>query len=284
MPLLPGEILNKRYRIVNLLGEGPYGAVYRAWDLTDQIDVAVKEYLDPSGETQRLFRAEAGRLSDLSHPQLPAVKDYFYFEDTGQYLISQYIDGIELQSLLDQYGPLPSDLIVGWLQAACRPLAYSHGKNQLHLNIKPANIRLTPTGDVFLVDTGLPGLGISLGASGYAAPEQQTREKVTVASDIYSLGATLYTLLTTKVPPDALHRQSGLEDLVPAREVNPDVEPYLSVVAARAMDLRPEVRFESAEEFARALERPVGRPVCVIRKLPEPVAAGSKDPTRRRNI
>lgn len=259
MPLLPRELLNKRYRIVNLLAEGPYGAVYRAWDQVDKRDVAIKEYLDPSPEIQRLFRAEASRLAGNTHPQLPAVRDHFCLDDVGQYLISDYVDGIDLQALLNEYGPLPSDLIVEWLQNATVPLTYLHGKKQLHLNIKPANIRLTATGDVFLVDTGLPGLGVSLGASGYAAPEQQTQGSVTIASDIYSLGATLYTLLTGKVPPDALHRESGLEDLVPARELNPDVEPYLSIVANRAMDLRPDVRYESAADFARALERPSGR-------------------------
>jgi formylglycine-generating enzyme required for sulfatase activity len=140
------------------------------------------------------------------------------------------------------------------------PLTYLHDKKQLHLNIKPANIRLTPAGDVYLVDTGLPGLGIAQGEGGYAAAGQQTQSEVNTLSDIYSLGATLYTLLTNKVPPDVLHRESGLETLVPAREVNPDVEPYLSVAASRAMDLRPEVRFETAADFGRALDRPSGRP------------------------
>jgi formylglycine-generating enzyme required for sulfatase activity len=237
--------------------------MYRGWDSIDQVDVAIKEYLDPSPKTQQLFRAEAGRLNGLKHPQLPAVRDHFCLEDTGQYLISDSVGGIDLQSLVDQYGPLPTDLIISHLHAACAPLAYLHEKKQLHLNIKPANIRLTPAGEIFLVDTGLPGLGVSVGTPGYAAPEQQKQGEVTGASDIYSLGATLYTLLTAKVPADALHRESGLEVLDPARDVNPDVEPYLSVATSRAMDLRPEVRFESAEEFAQALERPVGRPQVI---------------------
>lgn len=264
MPLLPRELLNKRYLIVNLLAEGPYGAVYRAWDQVDKRDVAIKEYLDPSPEIQRLYRAEASRLSSNKHPQLPSVRDHFCLEEVGQYLISDFVDGVDLQALLIEYGPMPSDLIIEWLQSVSVPLTYLHKKKQLHLNIKPANVRLTPTGNVFLVDTGLPGLGVSLGASGYAAPEQQTQGSVTIASDIYSLGATLYTLLTGKVPPDALHRESGLEDMLPAREVNPDVEPYLSIVANRAMDLRPDVRYESANDFARALERPAGRSMAFI--------------------
>ncbi|MBP6787630.1 MAG: SUMF1/EgtB/PvdO family nonheme iron enzyme [Candidatus Promineofilum sp.] len=289
MPLLPAELLHKRYRIVSLLAAGPYGATYRAYDQTDRRDVAIKEYLDPSVDVQRLFRAEARRLAALSHPQLPATLDHFAL-DNGQYLVSAYIDGVNLGSLLAQYGPLPSDLIVPWLQAACRPLVYLHEQKQLHLNVKPANIRLTPGGDIFLVDSGLPGLGVRPHAAGFGAPEQQAQSATDATADIYSLGATLYALLTGKTPPNALSRETGLSDLVPAREVNPDVEPYLSIVAGRAMSLRADTRYESVEAFARALERPAGRPAPVVSPLrragPEtpaaaPVAAPRR-PTRAR--
>lgn len=267
MPLLPGEVLNRRYRIVGLMASGPYGAVYRVWDGTDKLDVVVKEYLDPSVETQKRFRSEARRLSDLRHPQLPEVLDHFAIEGTGQYLVSRYVDGVDLQILIDQYGPLPSDLVVPWLQAAARPVTYLHEKGHLHLNIKPANIRVAPDGEVYLVDSGLPGLGVRPHSNGYGSPEQQAQGVTTPASDVYSLGATLYTLLTGRVPPNALGRESGLNDLVPAREVNPDVEPYLSLVAGRAMSLRPDTRYDTAASFARALERPAGRPEPEISPL-----------------
>ncbi|MCB8940682.1 MAG: SUMF1/EgtB/PvdO family nonheme iron enzyme [Ardenticatenaceae bacterium] len=260
MPLYPGELLNKRYRIHSLLAEGQYGAVYRARDVVDNLDVAVKEYLDSSVETQKLFRKEARRLSELSHPQLPQVLDHFAIEETGQYLVSQYIDGVDLQSLLGQYGRLPPNRVVEWLQAACEPLNYLHQKGQLHLNIKPANIRVAPDGTVFLVDSGLPGLGVHLHSQGYGSPEQQAQLDVTPASDIYSLGATLYTLLTNKVPPQALSRETGLADLVPAREVNDEVPPYLSLVAGRALSLRPDARYETAVSFATALTKPNSQP------------------------
>ena len=284
MPLLPAELLHKRYRIVSLLAAGPYGATYRAYDQIDRRDVAIKEYLDPSVDVQRLFRAEARRLAALSHPQLPATLDHFAL-DNGQYLVSAYVDGVDLGELLAQYGPLPSDLIVPWLQAACRPLVYLHEQKQLHLNVKPANIRLTPTGDVFLVDSGLPGLGVRPHAAGFGAPEQQAQGTTDATADIYSLGATLYALLTGKTPPNALSRETGLSDLVPAREVNPDVEPYLSIVAGRAMSLRADTRYESVEAFARALERPAGRPAPVVSPLRraglEPTAAAPVAAPRR---
>lgn len=273
MPLLPGELLHNRYRIVSLMAGGAYGAVYRAWDVTDRRDVALKEYLDSSVEIQKRFRAEARQLAALSHPQIPQVLDHFAL-DNGQYLVSDYIDGVDLQSLLDQYGPLPSDLIVPWLQAASVPLTYLHGRKRLHLNIKPANIRLTPSGEVYLVDTGLPGLGVRPNATGYGSPEQQAQADIGPTADVYSLGATLYSLLTGIVPPNPLSRETGLSDLIPAREANPDIEPYLSIVAGRAMSLRADTRYDTAEEFGRALARPAGRPAPVVSPMrragPEP--------------
>ncbi len=283
MPLLPGELLHNRYRIVSLMARGAYGAVYRAWDVTDRRDVALKEYLDPSVEIQKRFRAEARQLAALSHPQIPQVLDHFAL-DNGQYLVSDYIDGVDLQSLLDQYGPLPSDLIVPWLQAATVPLTYLHGRKRLHLNIKPANIRLMPSGEVYLVDTGLPGLGVRPNATGYGSPEQQAQADVGPTADVYSLGATLYSLLTGIVPPNPLSRETGLSDLIPAREANPDIEPYLSIVAGRAMSLRADTRYDTAEEFGRALARPAGRPAPVVSPMrragPEPAATTAAVPPR----
>lgn len=283
MPLLPGELLHNRYRIVSLMAGGAYGAVYRAWDVIDRRDVALKEYLDSSVEIQKRFRAEARQLAALSHPQIPQVLDHFAL-DNGQYLVSDYIDGVDLQSLLDQYGPLPSDLIVPWLQAASVPLTYLHGRKRLHLNIKPANIRLTPSGEVYLVDTGLPGLGVRPNATGYGSPEQQAQADVGPTADVYSLGATLYSLLTGIVPPNPLSRETGLSDLIPAREANPDIEPYLSIVAGRAMSLRADTRYDTAEEFGRALARPAGRPAPVVSPMrragPEPAATTAAVPPR----
>ena len=260
MPFYPGELLNKRYRIHSLLADGQYGATYRARDVVDNQDVAIKEYRDSSVEMQKLFRKEARRLSELSHPQLPQVLDHFALEENGQYLVSRYVDGVDLQSLLGQYGRLPTNRIIEWLQASCQPLTYLHQKGQLHLNIKPANIRITPEGSVFLVDSGLPGLGVHLHSKGYGSPEQQAQLDVSPASDIYSLGATLYTLLTNQPPPAALNRETGLSDLIPARELNPDVPPYLSLIANRALSLRPDARYETAESFANALSRPNSQP------------------------
>ena len=260
MPLISGQILVQRYRIVSLLGQGSTGATYRAWDVKSRRDVAIKEILDPSTAMQRLFRAEAQQLGRLNHAQLPVVLDYFSVDAVGQYLVTAFIDGVDCQTLIDQYGGLTSQQIVDWLQAVCKPLIYLHEQKQLHLDIKPANIRVTPTGEVYLVDSGLAGLGIPTGAAGYAGPEQQAQRAVSTQTDIYALGATLYAMTTGRTPPDALKVETGMLDLKPAREVNPNLEPFLSIVAGRAMYMIPSGRYQSVADFQRALERPIGVP------------------------
>ncbi|MGB1253437.1 MAG: SUMF1/EgtB/PvdO family nonheme iron enzyme [Candidatus Promineifilaceae bacterium] len=260
MPLISGEILVQRYRIVSLLGQGSAGATYRAWDVKARRDVAIKEILDTSAETQRLFRAEAQALGRLNHAQLPVVLDYFSVENVGQYLVTVFIDGVDCQTLIDQYGGLTSKQIVEWLQSVCKPLIYLHEQKQFHLDIKPANIRITPAGELYLVDSGLAGMGVATGTSGYAAPEQQAQRRVSTQTDIYALGATLHAMATGRTPPDALKVETGMLDLKPAREVNPNLEPFLSIVAGRAMYMLPAGRYQTVADFQRALERPIGMP------------------------
>ena len=256
MPLNTGDFLVKRYRILHRLGNGTAETVYRAWDVKSEQNVAIKEYRDASYETQRLFRQAARELSQLKHPQLPAIYDHFCIDDQGQYLVMAYIDGVDLQTVIDQSHPFSAEQVAHWLREVCKPLAYMHEKGVLHLDIKPANIRLTPQEELFLVDTGLPALGIPVGTHGYSSPEQQGQRSVTPQSDIYALGATLYTLLTKELPTPALKREIALEPLHSARERNPDADPYLSVVASRALSLRDDARYENVKAFSEALIRP----------------------------
>jgi serine/threonine-protein kinase len=286
MPLLPEQILNQRYRIVGLLGQGAAGCTYQAYDAQAVRRVAVQEYRDASLAAQKAFRAGARRLSGLEHEGVTAVLDHFALEETGQYLVSEFVPGVSLEQLLRQYGPIPSDLIIGWLQAACKPLAYLHEQGLFHLDLKPANIRLTPQGTITLVGMQVPGLNAP-GSDGFDAPEQQNEASLTPAADVYSLGATLYALLTGEEPPHALARESGLADLLPAREVNPNVEPYLSLVANRAMSLRADARYDMAAAFKQALARPSGRPLPEtdeLRRTPDaPLPAPLARPPVRRS-
>src|SRR5512137_2167770 len=172
MPLQTGQVFNNRYRIVKLLGQGGFGAVYRAWDSNLNKPCALKENLDVSPEAQRQFMREATILANLSHPNLPRVTDHFSLPGQGQYLVMDFVEGEDLASLQQrQGGALPVGQVLGWINQVADALTYMHSLQPpvVHRDIKPANIRITPEGRAMLVDFGLvkiydPGMQTTLGA------------------------------------------------------------------------------------------------------------------------
>lgn len=130
MALETGQILNGRYRIVKKLAEGGYGAVYRAWDLNLNMPCALKENLASYAVNIEQFSQEAKVLANLHHPHLPRVTDYFIIPDQGQYLVMDYIEGEDLQQLIERAGgPLPVEAVLGWIEQVGDALMYLHAFN-----------------------------------------------------------------------------------------------------------------------------------------------------------
>jgi eukaryotic-like serine/threonine-protein kinase len=271
MPLSPGQILNNRYRIVKLLGQGGYGAVYKAWHLNLNIVCAIKENLDTSAEAQRQFAREATLLATLRHPNLPRVIDHFSMHGQGQYLVMDYVEGDDLQVMLDRIGgPLPEAAVLPWIIQVCDALSYMHSQKPpvIHRDIKPANIKITPQGQAVLVDFGIakvynPNLKTTKGARGvtpgYSPPEQYGQGTTDLRSDIYCLGATLYTLLTNQVPTESVQRTLGAALPAP-RLLNLQISHAVENAILRALAVQPNDRYQSMVQFASALQRP--RPVA----------------------
>ncbi len=275
MSLGTGQVLNGRYRIVKLLGQGGFGAVYRAWDVNLNIPCALKENSETSPVAVRQFAREATMLATLRHANLPKVTDHFSIPEKGQYLVMEFIDGEDLQEKLQQTGgPLPEALVLDWMGQILDALVYLHEMQPpvIHRDIKPANIRITAKGQAFLVDFGIaklydPEVKTTVGARavtpGYSPHEQYGQGATDVRSDIYALGATMYTLLTGEVPPESVGRM--LEDpLIPPMQLNPALSPGLAAVVQRALEVDPRKRFQSAAEFRRAwmaVARPAGVPL-----------------------
>ena len=271
MPLSAGQILNNRYRIETLLGQGGFGAVYMAWDLNLERWRALKENLDASPEAQRQFKREAQILCDLAHPNLPRVIDHFVIPDPSggggsAYLVMDFVEGEDLEHMLERNGaPLPEAQVITWLSQVCEALEYLHSQQPpvIHRDIKPANIKVTPAGKAVLVDFGIaklfdPNLRTSVGAraytSGYSPPEQYGRGATDAQSDVYALGATAYHLLTGRLPPDSMDIVSGsTAPLRPAHEINATVSPQVSAALERAMQLNRASRWSSVTEFKHAL-------------------------------
>jgi len=264
MTLERGALLHKRYRIVEILGQGGMGSVYRAVDENLGTDCAVKENLFTTDEYARQFRLEAVILANLRHPNLPRVTDHFVIGDQGQYLVMDYIEGEDLRQRMERVGNITEDEAILLGAAMCDALMYLHTRKPpiLHRDIKPGNVKITPDGHIFLVDFGLAKVlhgnqatttGARAMTPGYSPPEQYGTARTDPRTDVYSLGATLYASLTGIIPEDGLARAMDNTQLTPLRKRNSKISRRLAAAIEKAMGIDPADRFQNAEEFKRSL-------------------------------
>jgi serine/threonine protein kinase len=269
MPLEAGNVLNNRYRILKSLGKGGFGEVYQAWDQRLDGPCAVKRNLQPSTEVHRQFEKEARLLFKLQHIGLPMVYDYF--EELGeQYLVMQFIEGEDLQSMLNRQALISLQQALAWIEQVCAALNYLHTRQPpvIHRDIKPANIIITPEGRAVLVDFGIAKAGdiqqmTSTGARGvtpgFSPPEQYGPSGTDAQSDVYALAATLYALLTGKPPDDALLITLKEKPPVqPAYIANPKIPRRISDAIQAAMVLTRTERTRSVSQFVAALREQIG--------------------------
>ncbi len=294
--LEPGTLLRDRYEILNLIGQGGMGAVYKAADrrLPGRL-CAIKEIWPPPGmsadalvQARQQFLREASTLARLDHPNLPKVSDYFTLaasgesgQDTGtllslvtsrDYLVMDHVPGQDLYQLVQvarrEERFLDERTVLGWMAQLCDALSYLHGQDPpvLHRDIKPANVKLTPDGRIKLVDFGLvkpldpedpktlTGLR-GIGSLPYTPIEQYAGElgHTDTRSDLYSLGATLYHLLTGRPPASAQDRFLEPEALLRPRQLNPTISPAVERAALAALALHPKDRPESVAAWSKLL-------------------------------
>jgi serine/threonine protein kinase len=267
----PGERV-RHYTIVSVIGFGKFGAVYEARAILDPtVCVALKETLH-SNSTQ-IFRREFEALRQMQHPNLPHYYGSFVERKRG-YLVMDLVPGQNLHDVLSQQPllpdgyrePLPESLVMSYAVQLCEALRYLHGQETpiLHRDIKPANIRVTPNGLVKLVDFGLlkyagkethPDIR-GIGTVPYAPPEQYTSSGnyTDQRSDIYSLSATLYHMLTGHEPPPASARIGKRPDpLLPPRYYVPELSPHVCDAIMIGMNLSKQDRYPDITMFKRAL-------------------------------
>ncbi|MFL7867703.1 MAG: protein kinase [Anaerolineales bacterium] len=264
MTLERGTLLHKRYRIVEILGQGGMGSVYRSVDENLGVDVALKENLFTTDEYARQFRLEAVILANLRHPNLPRVSDHFVVGEQGQYLVMDFIDGEDLRQRMERVGTIAEEEAIMIGAAMCDALTYLHTRKPpiLHRDIKPGNVKITPDGHIFLVDFGLAKVvqgtqatttGARAMTPGYSPPEQYGTARTDPRTDVYSLGSTLYASLTGIIPEDGLARAMDNAQLTPLRKRNSKVSRRLAAAIEQSMAVDPADRFQTAEEFKRAL-------------------------------
>ncbi len=260
----------QRYRIRQQLGKGGFGAVYLADDSRlPGRQVALKENLGVSKESQQQFKREALLLARLRHPNLPQVTDYFFDPSGKQYLVMDYVPGDNLRQVMARrQGPLPVEEVLAAAEQVMQALAYMHAwrdpesgqiKPIIHRDIKPDNIKRTPDGRIVLVDFGIAKVDSDTATAlsaraltpGYA-PIEQYHGGTDERSDIYALGATLYALLTGKAPPSATSLATGMP-LPPPRTFNAEIPMRCAKVIEKAMQLKPEQRYQTVGDMYRAL-------------------------------
>ncbi len=269
--LTPGALLQGRYRIVQSLGKGGFGAVYKAVDerFQGQRVVAIKEMSDarlsPGEKAKALqdFRHEATLLVQLNHPYLPNVSDFF--EEAGKgYLVMEFVEGETLEKKQEKTGgPLDESLVMGWGLQLCTVLHYLHTRPHpiIFRDMKPSNVMVTNEGEIKLIDFGIARIFKAsatkdtslLGSVGYAPLEQYGRGQSDARSDIYALGATLFDLLTHEVPLDAPSRRINPQAFTPPRQLNPAISPATEAIILKAMAEDPQDRYQTAAEMAQAI-------------------------------
>ena len=269
--LRSGNLLAGRYRVVEMVGKGGFGAVYKARDerFPSKPVVALKEMSDsqlsPSEKAKALqdFRHEADLLVQLKHPNLPHVSDVFE-EGEKAYLVMEFIEGKTLSKIQEEQNtPLDERVVMGWALQLCAVLYYLHTRPQpiIFRDMKPTNVMVTADGEIKLIDFGIARVFKAaakkdttlLGSQGYAPLEQYGRGQSDARSDIYALGATLYDVLTKELPADAPSRHINPGLFVPPRQLNPAISPAVEAILLKALAQDPQDRYQTAADMYRAV-------------------------------
>ena len=256
------------------VGGGGMGAVFRAWDTSLHRTVAVKVLsLRRVGDTesQRRFQTEARSAARLDHPNI--ARAHYVGEDQGvRYIVFEFIEGTNVRDLVHAGGPLQLGDAVSYTMQVASALSHAWEREVVHRDIKPSNLLITPEGLAKIVDMGLARLeyadqaehdetatGVTLGTFDYISPEQARNPRnADIRSDIYSLGCTLFFMLTGRPPftegtvLQKLLAHQG-EPAPDVRELRPDVPDLLASVLATMLAKRPEDRFQNPAELAAAL-------------------------------
>ena len=271
-PLQAGDELD-HYRLDERIADGGMSTIFRATDLRDQTQVAIKvpnpeAECDPALYTRFQREAEIGRMMD--HPGLPRV---FPAEKSWRvYFVMEWVEGTPLRLLLTRAQRMNPARAIRIAAAVCDVLDHIHARGVVHRDLKPENIIIGADEGIKLIDFGIAGkanarrltygkFSQSFGTPDYVAPEQVRGKRGDDRTDIYSLGVILYEMLTGAMPfegetPLIVLNSRLKHDAIPPRRHNPDLSPELEQVILRALEREPDKRYASAKELEQELLAP----------------------------
>ncbi|WP_416478270.1 protein kinase domain-containing protein [Streptomyces sp. LKA04] len=285
--------LGGRYQLIEVLGKGAMGTVWRAYDQNLDRPVAVKVItnLAEASEASARLRREARSAARLSSPHIAAVYDHGHDSDEDiDYVVMELVLGKTLHQVVVESGPQQQRVVASWGVQICQALTEAHGRGVCHRDLKPHNVMLSPQGAIKLVDFGIAAYaeaadytritasGAVVGTPAYLSPEQAQGKSVDHRSDLYSLGCTLYELLTGQTPFSGTTFKVLLDHLntspMPPSEHRPELEPWDGLVL-RLLAKDPETRPTSAASVGQVLEMltltPLRAPRSAARKAPPSV-------------
>ena len=273
-----GKMLDDRYEIREIIGEGGMAIVYRALDHRLNRDVAVKIMRDEMAadeEFRRRFCTESHAVAMLSHPNIVAVYDVSH-NDNVEYIVMELVDGITLKQYMERKGVVAWKEVVHFTKQISKALAHAHERGIIHRDIKPQNIMLLRDGTIKVGDFGIAALenevyennGEAIGSIHYIAPEQARGECPDARSDIYSLGVMMYEMLTGGLPFTGntlgeIAVQHMNAKPVPPHEKNPEIPLELERITLKAMSAELSERYQSANELLSDLEAFIHTPVTI---------------------
>ena len=290
-----------KYRVLDRVGRGGMGTVYKAIDETLHREVAIKvlnaELNDP--EIAKRFRAEAITVARLSHPGIATI--YELFQHEGQWLmVMEFVRGETLEHMVDRMGPLSPQRSAELCMQSLAALAHAHSMGVVHRDLKPANLMITENGTIKIMDFGiarvagtehLTNAGFMMGTPAYMAPEQVMGHEIDARADLYALGVVFYRLTTAKLPfkgdtPFAMAQSQVNDPPIPISSHRQDLPPWADQLITRALAKSPEERFQSAVEFHEGFARCLAglpmtslysssAPTEVMMTPPRPLSTGS---------
>jgi serine/threonine-protein kinase len=278
------------YRILEKLGEGGMGVVYKAVDTSLDRIVAIKVLNGDLARVPELvarFRGEARAQANLNHTNLATLYAFLTVGDNAM-MVMEFVDGETFAQMIRRRGPLPAQGSVPMFRQALLGFAYAHRAGIVHRDIKPSNLMLNHHGIAKVMgERGLTRTGMQVGTSRYMSPEQVLNKEADIRSDIYALGITLYEMLTANTPFQGDSEFHIMSDHVhtpppPPSRFYPYIPRGVENAVLKALAKNPDERFQTAEEFGAALERPddfgiAGAAVAAV--LPPPLPYGAPGQT-----